>query len=89
MVRVNRAVAVAEARGAQEGLELLDELNETTVDRWHLYWSTCGELLARVGQTDEAGQAFDRAISCAPNDSDRRFLIGRRGALARECRDPA
>ncbi len=88
VVRVNRAVAVAEARGAQKGLELLDQLDETTVDRWHLYWSTRGELLARVGQADEAVQAFDRAIGCAPNDSDRRFLLGRREALARERRHP-
>ena len=85
VVRVNRAVAVAEARGAREGLELLDELSETTVDRWHLYWSTRGELLARLGNTGDALQAFDHAIDCAPNDNDRRFLLRRREALTAEC----
>ena len=85
VVRVNRAVAVAEARGAREGLELLDELSETTVDRWHLYWSTRGELLARLGNTGDALQAFDHAIGCAPNDNDRRFLLRRREALTAEC----
>ena len=85
VVRVNRAVAAAEAHGADVGLGLLDELNESTVDRWHLYWSTRGELLARVGRMDEASAAFDRAIDCSPNDSDRRFLLRRRGELAGQC----
>ncbi len=84
VVRVNRAVAVAEAHGAQSGLELLDQLNESTVDRWHLYWSTRGGLLARLGHTSEAVQAYDRAIACTPNDSDRRFLRRRREVLARQ-----
>ena len=82
VVRVNRAVAVAESTGAQAGLDLLDQLDETTVDRWHLYWSTRAELLARVGRTDEAIQALERALGCESNDSDRRFLLVRRDALA-------
>ena len=84
VVRVNRAVAVAEAHGAQSGLELLDQLNESTVDRWHLYWSTRGGLLARLGHTNDAVQAYDRAIACTSNDSDRRFLRRRREVLARQ-----
>ncbi len=89
VVGVNRAVAVAQARGAKAGLDLLDAMDETTVDRWHFYWSTRAELLERVGRTDEAIQAFVRAIGCAPNDSDRRFLNSRRDALAHERADPA
>ena len=88
VVRVNRAVAVAEAHGAQAGLALLDQLNQSSVERWHLYWSTRGELLARVGREAEAVRAFDRAIDCSPNDSDRRFLVGRRDALASERFEP-
>jgi len=82
VVRVNRVVAVAEAQGADVALALLDQLDEATVDRWHLYWSTRGELLARSGRTDDAAVAFGRAIDCSPNDSDRRFLVGRRHAIA-------
>ncbi|MDO9174866.1 MAG: hypothetical protein Q7V62_08670, partial [Actinomycetota bacterium] len=84
VVRVNRAVAVAEARGAGEGLALLDGLPVGDVDRWHLYWSTRGELLHRVGQTADAVHAFDRALACTPNDSDRRFLLHRRSVVAGE-----
>ncbi len=89
VVRVNRSVAVAEAHGATAGLALLDELDVATVDRWHLYWSTRGELLVRVGRRDDAVVAFNRAIECSPNDSDRRFLVGRRDELTSECGKPA
>ena len=89
VVRVNRSVAVAEAHGATAGLALLDQLDVATVDRWHLYWSTRGELLVRVGRRDDAAVAFNRAIECSPNDSDRRFLVGRRDELTSECGKPA
>ncbi len=89
VVRVNRAVAVAETQGAATALALLDEIDPATVDRWHLYWSTRGELLRRLGRTGEAVDALDRAIACSPNDSDLRFLRGRRGALAGERAQPA
>lgn len=89
VVRVNRSVAVAEAHGATAGLALLDQVDVTTVDRWHLYWSTRGELLVRVGRRDDAVVAFNRAIECSPNDSDRHFLVGRRDELTRECGEPA
>lgn len=89
VVRVNRSVAVAEAHGATAGLALLDQLDVATVDRWHLYWSTRGELLVRVARRDDAVVAFNRAIECSPNDSDRRFLVGRRDELTSECGKPA
>ncbi len=83
VVRVNRVVAVAEADGADAGLRLLDELDAAEVSSWHLYWSTRGELLSRTGRRAEARDAFDRALECAPNDSDRRFLERRRDELSR------
>jgi len=78
VVRVNRAVAVAEAAGAVAALVLLDELDAEMIERWHLYWSTRAELLARLGRIDESRNAFDRALQCSPNDSDRAFLLARR-----------
>jgi RNA polymerase sigma-70 factor (ECF subfamily) len=89
VVRVNRAVAVAEAEGAPAALQLLDEIDERAVERWHLYWSTRGELLHRAGRSAEAIAAFDQALACSPNDSDQRFLLRRRRALADECGEPS
>jgi len=81
-VKVNRAVAVAEAHGASAGLVLLDAIAPADVEHWHLYWSARGELLYRTGDCERALAALDRAISCQPNDSDRRFLERRRGEMA-------
>jgi RNA polymerase sigma-70 factor (ECF subfamily) len=81
VVRVNRAVAEAEAHGAAAGLALLDELDEADVDRWHLYWSTRAEFLTRLGRDRDAVAAVERALDCNPNDSDRRFLQRRRAVL--------
>jgi RNA polymerase sigma-70 factor (ECF subfamily) len=82
VVRVNRAVAEAEAHGAAAGLALLDELDEADVDHWHLYWSTRAEFLTRLGRDRDAVAAFERALDCNPNDSDRRFLQRRQAELS-------
>jgi predicted RNA polymerase sigma factor len=42
--------------------------------RWHLYWSTRGELEHRSGDDEAAATCFTRALECAPNDTERRFL---------------
>lgn len=34
-----------------------------------------------------ATEAFDRALDCVSNDSDREFLLKRRGAVASERRE--
>ena len=80
VVRVNRAVAVAEADGPVAALSLLDELGPRA-EEWHLYWSTRAELLLRLGRPAEAAGAFGRALACTPNDSDRRFLERRRAEV--------
>jgi RNA polymerase sigma-70 factor (ECF subfamily) len=82
VVRVNRAVAVAEAHGPDVALSLLEDVDLAVVGEWHLYWSTLGELLRREGRLDEARAAFDSALACNPNDTDRRFLERRRAELA-------
>jgi RNA polymerase sigma-70 factor (ECF subfamily) len=93
VVRVNRAVAVAEAGDLDGALALLDTLDPVAVQRWHLYWSTRAELLLRAGRAADAVTAFDAALGCSPNDTDRRFLLGRRGvaegAVRGERTDPA
>ncbi len=71
-VAVNRAVAVAEADGAEAGLALLDDI--AGAERWHLFHSARGGLLRRLGRTDEAIVAYRAALACDPNPSDRVFL---------------
>jgi RNA polymerase sigma-70 factor, ECF subfamily len=77
VVRVNQAVAIAYVRGPEAGLTLLRSLPAHDVERWHLYWSTCGELLWRGGYQPEAIASFQRALTCDMNDGDREFLVAK------------
>ena len=46
------------------------------------YHAARADLLARAGQRDAAGSAYDRAIELSVNPAERRFLEDRRHALA-------
>jgi RNA polymerase sigma-70 factor (ECF subfamily) len=81
VVRVNRAVAVAEVAGPRAGLGLLDELVGTSTERWHLYWSTRADFQRRSGETEAAADSYRQALDCPCNDSDRRFLTRRLAEL--------
>ena len=77
VVRVNRAVAVAEVAGPGAGLALLEELVGGSAERWHLYWSARADFQRRLGQTEAATASYRQALDCPCNDSDRRFLLKR------------
>ena len=79
VVAMNRAIAVAELRGASAGLEALDGLQLATYHLWH---AARAELCARLGRVEEAHAAYDRAIACTANDAERAFLTARRAALS-------
>ncbi|WP_449064564.1 RNA polymerase sigma factor [Planomonospora algeriensis] len=81
VVRLNRAVAVAEADGAEAGLELLDGLDRT-MGRHHLLHATRAELLRRLGRDREALDAYSRALEAVGTDPERAFLLSRREELS-------
>ena len=81
VVRVNRAVAVAEVAGPAAGLALLADLVGTPSERWHLYWSARADFQRRLGQTEAAADSYRQALECPSNDSDRRFLQRRLAEL--------
>ncbi|MGZ4729759.1 MAG: RNA polymerase sigma factor [Acidimicrobiales bacterium] len=78
IVQMNRAIAVAELRGPDEALAIIDDL--PLQDR-HLYHATRADLLERVGRFDEADVAYGRAIELAANHAEREHLVRRRSAL--------
>ena len=84
VVRVNRAVAVAEVAGPQSGLALLDDLVGSPTERWHLYWSARADFQRRLYEIDAAADSYRQALGCPCNDSDRRFLERRLASLGRE-----
>jgi RNA polymerase sigma-70 factor (ECF subfamily) len=75
---VARAAAVAEVRGAAEGLVLLDGLEPAAVTTFQPYWAVRAHLLRSAGRADEARDAYERAIGLAEDPAIRRFLIERR-----------
>lgn len=79
VVRLNRAVAVAEADGAAAGLALLEGLDDA-LPRSHRLSAVRGELLLRAGRADLARRAFDQALELVGTDPERTHLQGRRDA---------
>jgi RNA polymerase sigma-70 factor (ECF subfamily) len=77
VVRLNRAVAVAEADGPLAGLALLDGL----VLPGHRLPAARAELLARAGRADAARTSYDEAIGRCTNLAEREHLIERRARL--------
>ena len=85
VVAINRAVAVAETRGAAAGLAELDALSDDgRLADYQPYWAARAGLLARMEETQEAARAYERAIGLESDPAVRRFLQARREALASE-----
>jgi RNA polymerase sigma-70 factor, ECF subfamily len=73
LVRMNRAVAVAEALGPSAGLELLHGL-DVELPRYHRLHAVRAELARRVGLLSVAEHSFRVAIDLCDNDVERSFL---------------
>jgi RNA polymerase sigma-70 factor (ECF subfamily) len=75
VVELNRAVAVAMADGPAVGLRLVDALvGIESVERSHLFHSARADLLRRLDRTDEARDAYARALELARTAPERAFL---------------
>ena len=79
VVTINRAIAIAETRGPEAGLTVLDTLAlDAQLHAYQPYWVARAALLTRVGQSDGADQAYQMAIGLEPDPAVRRFLQRRR-----------
>ena len=81
IVRLNRAVAVAEVDGPEVGLAEVDRLGEA-LDGYHAFHAARADLLRRLGRGGESRAAYDRAIGLAGNPAERAYLTRRRNQLA-------
>lgn len=81
IVRLNRAVAVAEVDGPEAGLAEIDRLGGD-LDGYHAFHAARAELLRRLGQDGESTAAYDRGIALAGNPAERAYLARRRAQLA-------
>jgi RNA polymerase sigma-70 factor (ECF subfamily) len=71
VVRLNRAVAIAEAAGPGAALAIVDGLDLPGYQYWH---STRAELLRRLGRSAEARAAYQAALDLARSLPERRYL---------------
>jgi RNA polymerase sigma-70 factor (ECF subfamily) len=81
VVRLNRAVALAELDGPAVALAEVDRLAGPAMAGYHAWHATRADLLRRLGRTGEARAAYDAAIGCAGNPAERAFLARRRDTL--------
>ncbi len=78
VVELNRAVAVGMAFGPEVGLALLERFaDDPTLRDHHLVPSVRGDLLSRLGRTEEAAAEFRRAATLTANQSERSLLLRR------------
>jgi RNA polymerase sigma-70 factor, ECF subfamily len=84
IVELNRAVAVAMAFGPAQGLKLVDAIaSEPALKNYHLLPSVRGDLLSKLGRSDEARVEFERAAGMTRNARERDLLIARAEGVAR------
>ncbi|MFJ9345702.1 RNA polymerase sigma factor [Streptomyces sp. NPDC101237] len=83
VVELNRAVAVSMADGPAAALAIVEPLTaEPALRDYHLLPSVRGDLLARLGRTEQARAEFERAAALARNERERRLLLERARACA-------
>jgi RNA polymerase sigma-70 factor, ECF subfamily len=78
VVALNRAVAVAEAGAPADALAIVDALD---LGDYRYLHSTRAELLRRLGRSDEAAAAYERALALTTAAPERRFLERRLAEL--------
>jgi len=82
VVTINRAIAVADHRGAAAGLALLDAVGEDArLIEYQPYWAARAELLARNGDIGPAQHAHQLAIGFEADPAVHRYLRQRLAAI--------
>jgi RNA polymerase sigma-70 factor, ECF subfamily len=82
VVELNRAVAVAMHEGPEHGLRLVDDLlARDELASYHLAYAARADLCRRLGRLTEARASYEKALSLARQEPERRFLSGRLGEL--------
>ncbi|MHC4956205.1 MAG: RNA polymerase sigma factor [Planctomycetota bacterium] len=81
VVALNRAVAVAEADGAEAGLAATDKLTND-LDEYLWFHTTRGEMLRRLDRIDDARASYERARALARDEKAAQFVEERLAALA-------
>ena len=82
VIRLNRAVALAEVAGPAAALAEVDSLDAPALADFLPWHAVRAELFARLGRVDAARAAYDAALRLEPEDVERRWLEAQRAACA-------
>ncbi len=75
VVALNRAVAVTQRDGPEQGLAALEAI--VGLERSHLWHAALADNLRRLGRITEAGEELETAAALAPTEGERRLLMSR------------
>lgn len=82
VIAINRALALAEFKGAGRALEAIEAVAaDARLAEYQPYWAARAELLAKTGAHSEARRAYEIAIGLERDPAVRRFLERRQSAL--------
>ncbi|MDP9036669.1 MAG: sigma-70 family RNA polymerase sigma factor [Myxococcota bacterium] len=81
VVRINRAVAVAEVIGAEPALAEIDALDRAEVNGFVPYYVVRADLLRRLGRTAEARAAYAKALELGVPRAERLWIEDRLATL--------
>jgi RNA polymerase sigma factor (sigma-70 family) len=83
VVELNRAVAVGMAEGPAAGLSIVDEIRSApALNGYPLLPAVRGDLLARLGDREQARREFEQAAALTRNESERWLFLRRAAELA-------
>jgi RNA polymerase sigma-70 factor (ECF subfamily) len=81
VVGLNRAVALAEVRGAAAGLAAVDDLRSAGLNGYYLFHAARADLLRRLGRDEEAAAAYAAARALTANPVEQGFLEAQLAAV--------
>jgi RNA polymerase sigma-70 factor (ECF subfamily) len=75
VVRLNRAVAIAERDGPEAGLKHIDAvLEDGELANYYLAHSARADMYRRLGRTAEARSSYEKALALTQQEPERQFL---------------
>jgi RNA polymerase sigma-70 factor (ECF subfamily) len=78
---VGRAAAIAEARGAQSGWQVLQEIPAEMIELYQPYWAVSAHLLTQLKRVEYACRAYTRAIELSNDPAEAAFLLTKLDAI--------
>jgi RNA polymerase sigma-70 factor (ECF subfamily) len=79
--RVAFAATIGRAEGPHAALAALDAITDPALQRFQPAWATRAHFLAEIGRTEDAKEAYDKAISLTTERAVRTYLENRRSAV--------